>query len=66
MSTPVFANHPAVLGPLAVDKVPPALEQEIRRIYARSPLYAKRFPLHNERLQWSCYREIPTLSKKDI
>ncbi|MBP9913019.1 MAG: CoF synthetase [Opitutaceae bacterium] len=66
MSTPVFANHPAVLGPLAVDKVPPSLEQEIRRIYARSPLYGKRFPLHNERLQWSCYSEIPTLSKKDI
>ena len=29
-------------------------------------MYGKRFPLHNERLQWSCYSEIPTLSKKDI
>ncbi len=66
MSAPIFANSPAVLGPLAPDLVPPPLEQEIRRIYARSPLYGKRFPLHNDPLQWSCYREIPALSKKDI
>lgn len=66
MSAPVFANSPAVLGPLASDVVPVPLEKEIRRIYERSPLYAKRFPLHNDPLQWSCYREIPALSKKDI
>jgi phenylacetate-CoA ligase len=26
----------------------------------------QRFPLHPEPLQWSCYREIPALSKKEI
>lgn len=46
--------------------LPAELEQEIRRIYARSPLYGNRFPLHSEPLQWSCYREIPALSKKEI
>lgn len=66
MSAPVFANSPAVLGVLEADRVPVPLETEIRRIYARSPLYGKRFPLHNDPLQWSCYREIPALSKKDI
>lgn len=66
MSAPVFANSPAVLGPLAPDRVPAPLETEIRRIYARSPLYGKRFPLHNDPLQWACYQEIPALSKKDI
>lgn len=66
MSAPVFANSPTVLGALAPDRVPAPLETEIRRIYARSPLYGKRFPLHNDPLQWSCYREIPALSKKDI
>jgi phenylacetate-CoA ligase len=38
----------------------------VRRIYARSPLYGQRFPLHQEPLQWSCYREIPALSKNEI
>lgn len=66
MSAPVFANSPTVLGALVPDRVPAPLETEIRRIYARSPLYGKRFPLHNDPLQWSCYREIPALSKKDI
>jgi len=66
MSVPVFANHPAALGPLAVDRVPGPLEQEVRRIYARSPLYGRRFPLHQNPLEWACYREIPALSKKEI
>jgi phenylacetate-CoA ligase len=66
MSVPTFANHPEALG-VAVDPlVPPALEQEVRRIYARSPLYGQRFPLHEQPLQWSCYREIPALSKREI
>lgn len=66
MPFPVFANHPAALGSSPANLVPEPLEREIRKIYARSPLYGRRFPLHNNPLQWSCYREIPTLSKKDI
>jgi phenylacetate-CoA ligase len=66
MSVPTFANPLESPGAAAHDFLPPALEQEVRRIYARSPLYPQRFPLHAEPLQWSCYREIPTLSKKEI
>jgi phenylacetate-CoA ligase len=67
MSASLFANSPAALGAPGEGGVLPApLEQEIRRIYSRSPLYARRFPLHPEPLQWSCYREIPALSKKEI
>lgn len=66
MPAPTFANPPAVLGPNAGDFLPAVLEGEIRRIYERSPLYAQRFPLHTAPLQWSCYREIPALSKKEI
>jgi phenylacetate-CoA ligase len=66
MSAPQFANDPALLLPETPDRVPTALEQEVRRIYARSPLYTRRFPLHPDPLQWSCFREIPALSKKDI
>jgi phenylacetate-CoA ligase len=66
MSAPQFANNPAALGTAAADRLPEPLEQEIRRIYARSPLYGRRFPLHPDALQWSCYREIPALSKQDI
>lgn len=66
MPEPIFANTAASLGNAAANRIPPALESEIRRIYQRSPLYGQRFPLHSEPLQWSCYREIPTLSKKDI
>ena len=66
MSVPVFANHPAALGPLVPDRVPGPLEEEVRRIYARSPLYGRRFPLHDNPLEWACFREIPALSKKEI
>ena len=66
MSVPTFANHPESLGGAQHDFLPPALEQEVRRIYSRSPLYGQRFPLHTEPLQWSCFREIPALSKKEI
>jgi phenylacetate-CoA ligase len=66
MPAPTFANLPESLGVANEGFVPPALEQEVRRIYGRSPLYGQRFPLHSEPLQWSCYREIPTLSKKEI
>jgi len=66
MTAPTFANPPETLGPASNGNVPAALEQEVRRIYARSPLYGRRFPLHAEPLQWSCYQEIPALSKKEI
>jgi phenylacetate-CoA ligase len=53
--------------PGAVDELLPAeLEQEVRRIYERSPLYPQRFPIHPEPLHWSCFREIPALSKQEI
>jgi phenylacetate-CoA ligase len=63
---PVFANAPTALGESTAGRVPVALEQEIRRIYERSPLYGERFPLHAEPLRWSCYAELPALSKKEI
>jgi len=62
---PTFANHPDALV-AAGQHLPVLLESEIRKIYARSPLYARRFELHADPLQWSCYREIPALSKKEI
>src|SRR3954469_7660036 len=66
MSAPTFANAPETLGGATNGFLPPALEQEVRRIYARSPLYPQRFPLHPEPLHWSCFREIPILSKQEI
>jgi len=66
MSAPLFANRPDLLGSAEGDRLPAPLETEIRRIYGRSPLYPQRFALHSEPLQWSCYREIPTLTKKEI
>ncbi len=67
MSAPVFANSPATLDATSgKEHVPAAFEAEIRRIYGNSPLYGRRFPLHNESMQWSCYRELPPLSKEDI
>ena len=66
MNSPSFANASETLVSMRDGFLPTALEQEIRRIYDRSPLYSRRFPLHPEPLQWSCYREIPALSKKEI
>ncbi len=66
MSRPTFANPPEALGSAAGSHLPAPLESEIRRIYERSPLYGERFPLHVEPLQWSCYREIPLLTKQEI
>ena len=66
MNSPSFANTTDSLGPVRDGYVPVQLEREIRQIYERSPLYGRRFPLHQESLQWSCYREIPTLSKNEI
>ena len=61
-----FANAPATLAGRGGGGLPTSLEQEIRAIYGRSPLYTARFPLHAEPLQWSCYREIPVLTKQEI
>ena len=58
----VFATAPGALGPNVASQLPGALEQEIRAIYQCSPLYGQRFPLHQENLQWLCYREIPILT----
>ncbi len=68
MPAPIFANSSAALAldGIDADRLPTPLEAELRQIYARSPLYTRRFPLHAEPLQWSCYREIPTLSKQEI
>jgi len=57
---------PASATPVVDELLPDSLEQEVRRIYARSPLYGQRFPLHPEPLHWSCFREIPALSKQEI
>jgi phenylacetate-CoA ligase len=66
MPAPSFANDPAVIDQLPSGRLPGLLEDEIRRIYERSPLYEQRFPLHAGPLHWACYQEIPALSKKEI
>ena len=67
MSAPSFANDSTVIDQApSSGQLPDLLEAEIRRIYERSPLYGQRFPLHAGPLHWSCYREIPSLSKKEI
>jgi phenylacetate-CoA ligase len=66
MTAPAFANDPRLLQASSAERLPIVLEEEIRRIYRRSPLYPERFPLHPEPLRWACYREIPALSKQEI
>lgn len=66
MPAPILANQPETLGAAANGFVPPLLEQEVRRIYARSPLYGQRFPLPAEPLEWASYHGIPALSKQEI
>jgi phenylacetate-CoA ligase len=66
MTASLFANSPEALGAAAGNSLPATLEGEIRRIYSRSPIYGSRFQIHAEPLQWSCYREIPALSKREI
>jgi phenylacetate-CoA ligase len=65
-SAATFANSTTALGKVPGAGVPELLEKEIRAIYQRSPLYQRRFPLHQTPLQWSCYREIPVLTKQEI
>ncbi len=62
----IFANTPGALGRGPDGLLSGPLEDEIRSIYRRSPFYGRRFPLHPEPLQWSCYREIPVLTKQEI
>lgn len=62
----IFANAPGALGRGTAGLLSGPLEEEIRSIYRRSPFYGRRFPLHPEPLQWSCYREIPVLTKQEI
>lgn len=66
VTAPVFANSSDTLGEQDGCRLPAPLESEIRAIYGRSPLYGRRFPLHGDPLAWSCYREIPVLTKQDI
>ena len=47
-AAPAFANSPELLASEGATRLPEPLEREIRRIYERSPLYGKRFPLHAE------------------
>ncbi|MFT3830856.1 MAG: CoF synthetase [Opitutaceae bacterium] len=63
---PHFANPSPVLGAAVNGYVPAALEGEIRAIYGRSPLYAKRHALEGGRLHWAGYENIPLLTKRDI
>jgi phenylacetate-CoA ligase len=64
--TPHFANASTALGSAVNGFVPDALEGEIRAIYGRSPLYAKRHPLAGGRMEWDGYAEIPLLTKREI
>lgn len=64
MSAHLFANAPDTLGSAPAGFLPEGLEREVRKIYELSPVYVQRFPLHFERLKWSCFHEIPALSKK--
>lgn len=66
VAQPLFANSPGSLGCNGANLVPERLEEEVRAIYAHSPLYGARFQLHPERLQWSCFTEIPVLTKAQI
>jgi len=66
MPNPISCHLPITSGTEADELLPAPLEEEVRRIYARSPLYRQRFPLHSEPLHWSCFREIPPLSKPEI
>ncbi len=62
----IFANAPDAMGRGPAGLLSGPLEAEIRSIYRRSPFYGRRFPLHPEPLRWSCYREIPVLTKQEI
>ncbi|MGH8020871.1 MAG: CoF synthetase [Opitutaceae bacterium] len=60
-----FANDNLILTPTD-GAIPLELDAEVRAIYGRSPLYARRRPIHTEPLRWACYDEIPVLTKQEI
>lgn len=66
MSAPAFANDPGVFACPDSELLPAPLEREIRKIYERSPLYGRRYPLREGRLRWEAYEDIPALSKREI
>lgn len=70
MQTATLQANAVPAGPFGAgpedQTLPTPLESEIRAIYERSPLYGRRFALHAEPLRWSCYREIPVLTKQEI
>ncbi|MEZ5278697.1 MAG: CoF synthetase [Opitutaceae bacterium] len=61
-----FANAGLDFDGSADAAIPGVLEAEVRTIYRRSPYYGRRFPIHPDRLRWSCFQEIPLLTKQDI
>jgi len=64
--SPHFANASTTLGAAVNGYVPEVLADEIRAIYGRSPLYAKRHALAGGRLEWDGYAAIPLLTKREI
>lgn len=61
-----FANTGPEFNGHSTDVLPSALDAEVRAIYRRSPLYARRAPIHPESLRWACFNEIPLLTKQEI
>ena len=61
-----FANQGLDFEGPADAPIPGTLDAEVRAIYRRSPLYGRRRPIHPEALRWSCFDEIPLLTKQEI
>jgi len=61
-----FANNGLSFRGSSDAAIPAVLDAEVRAIYERSPLYGKRRPIHPEPLRWSCFDEIPVLTKQEI
>lgn len=61
-----FANRGLDFEGPADEPIPASLDAEVRAIYRRSPLYARRRAIHPEPLRWGCFDEIPLLTKQDI
>lgn len=61
-----FANEGMDFAGPSGALLPGELDSEVREIYRRSPIYARRRPIHPEPLRWACYDEIPLLTKQDI
>lgn len=61
-----FANEGLSFRGAAETILPAGLESEIRAIYQRSPIYARRRAIHDEPLRWACFEEIPLLTKQTI